>query len=117
MMLVMNFPMWHENYIYFLSDKGPEERMNLWRYDLTKKSFEQLTKFTDYDVHYPSLGPDDIVYEAGGKLYLWSLSSQQQKEVKVNVVTDDAMLKPKLENVAKLVQHVSISARWQSCIG
>ncbi len=104
------FPMWHGNYIYFLSDRGAEERMNLWRYDLTKKSFEQLTKFTDYDVHYPSLGPDDIVYEAGGKLYLWSLSSQQQKEVSVNVVTDDAMLKPKLENVAKMVQHFAISA-------
>ncbi len=103
------FPMWHDNYIYFLSDRGDEERMNLWRYDLTKKSFEQITKFTNYDVHYPSLGPDDIVYEAGGKLYLYSLSSQQQKEVKVNVVTDDAMLKPKLENVAKLVQHVSLS--------
>ncbi|HEY2727121.1 MAG TPA: hypothetical protein VGI61_08115, partial [Parafilimonas sp.] len=103
------FPMWHENYIYFLSDKGPEERMNLWRYDLTKKSFEQLTKFTDYDVHYPSLGPDDIVYEAGGKLYLWSLSSQQQKDISVNVVTDDAMLKPKMESVEKMVQHVSIS--------
>jgi tricorn protease len=104
------FPMWHDNDIYFLSDKGPEQRMNLWRYDLTKKTFEQLTKFTDYDVHFPSLGPNDIVYEAGGKLYLWSLSSQQQKEVKVNVVADDAALKPKLENVQKLVQHVAISA-------
>ena len=37
------------------------------------------------------------------------LSSQQQKEVKVNVVTDEAMLKPKLESVEKLVQHVSLS--------
>ena len=104
------FPMWHDNNIYFLSDKGSEQRMNLWRYDLTKKTFEQLTKFSDYDVHFPSLGPDDIVYEAGGKLYLWSLSSQKQKEVSVNVVTDDAMLKPKLESVEKLVQHVSLSA-------
>ena len=104
------FPMWHDNYIYFLSDRGPEQRMNLWRYDLTKKSFEQLTNFTDYDVHFPSAGPDDIVFEVGGKLYLYSFSSQQQKEIKVNVVTDDAMLKPKLENVAKMVQHFAISA-------
>jgi tricorn protease len=104
------FPMWHGNYIYFLSDRGTEERMNLWRYDLTKKSFEQLTNFTDYDVHFPSAGPDDIVFEAGGKLYLYTFSSQQQKEVKVNVVTDDAMLKPKLENVSKMVQHFAISA-------
>lgn len=103
------FPMWHGNYIYFLSDRGGEQRMNLWRFDLTKKSFDQLTKFTDYDVHFPSLGPDDIVFEAGGKLYLYSLSTQQQKEVKVSVVTDEAMLKPKLETVDKLVQNVSLS--------
>ncbi len=103
------FPMWHDNFIYFLSDRGDEQRMNLWRYDLSKKSFEQLTRFTDYDVHFPSLGPDDIVFEAGGKLYLYSLSNQQQKEVKVNVVTDEAMLKPRLENVDKLVENVSVS--------
>ena len=29
------------------------------------------------------------------------LSAQKQKEVKVNVVTDDAMLKPKIESVEK----------------
>ncbi|MBV9963509.1 MAG: PD40 domain-containing protein, partial [Parafilimonas sp.] len=104
------FPMWHANTIYFLSDRGEEERMNLWKYDLSSKVFTQLTKFTDYDVHYPSLGPDDIVFEAGGKLYLYSLSSQQQKEINVNVITDEALLKPKIESVEKLVQHVSLSA-------
>ena len=36
------FPMWHENYIYFLSDRGPEVRMNLWRYDTGKKTFEGI---------------------------------------------------------------------------
>ncbi len=69
--------MWHENAIYFLSDRGPELRSNLWRYNISNKTFEQLTKFTDYDIHYPSLGPDDIVFEAGGKLYVFQLTSQQ----------------------------------------
>jgi tricorn protease len=56
------FPMWIGNSIYFLSDRGTELRMNLWRYDISSKKYEQLTKFTDYDVHYPSNGPDDIVF-------------------------------------------------------
>ena len=103
------FPMWSGNEIYFLSDRGPELRMNLWKYDLTSKKYTQLTDFKNYDVHYPSLGPDDIVFEAGGKLYLYALSAGKQKEVEVNVVTDDAMLKPKLESVGKLIQDVSIS--------
>lgn len=103
------FPMWKDNYIYFLSDRGPEVRMNLWRYDINKKSFEQLTKFTEYDVHYPSQGPDDIVFEAGGKLYLYPFAAQQPKEIKVSLVTDKALLKPKMVTVNGLVQHAAIS--------
>ncbi|HEU4470479.1 MAG TPA: PDZ domain-containing protein [Flavisolibacter sp.] len=105
----VEFPMWSGNSIYFLSDRGPELRMNLWRYDLGSKKYEQLTKFKDYDVHYPSLGPDDIVFEAGGKLYLHNLSSQKQKEIKVNLVTDRALVKPRLEQADNLVQFISMS--------
>lgn len=103
------FPMWHGNAIYFLSDRGPELRMNLWKYDLGNKSYTQLTKFTEYDIHYPSLGPDDIVFEAGGKLFLYTISTRQQKEINVNVITDNALLKPKVETVDKLIQGLAIS--------
>lgn len=103
------FPMWHNNFIYFLTDRGPEQRMNLWRYDIGKKTFEQLTKFTDYDAHYPSMGPDDIVFEQAGKLYLFSLSTLQYKEIKINVVMDRTALKPRLEKAEKYIQHVNIS--------
>ncbi|MGZ3952150.1 MAG: S41 family peptidase, partial [Flavisolibacter sp.] len=103
------FPMWIGNSIYFLSDRGPELKMNLWKYDLATKKYEQLTKFTDYDVNFPSNGPDDIVFEAGGKLYTYNISTQKQKEVKVNLVTDRAMVKPKIESAEKLVQFASLS--------
>jgi tricorn protease len=103
------FPMWYNNYIYFLSDRGPEVRMNLWRYEISSKKFEQLTSFKDYDIHYPSMGPDDIVFEQGGKLCLFSFASQQVTEVRVNVVTDRATLKPKMVAAAKYVQHAAIS--------
>lgn len=103
------FPMWSGNAIYFLSDRGTELRMNLWKYDLGTKAYTQITRFTDYDVHYPSLGPEDIVFEAGGKLYLYSIASQKQKEISVNVITDKALLKPKVETVDKLIQTVSFS--------
>ncbi len=103
------FPMWHDSCIYFLSDRGPEFRMNLWRYNIASKNFEQLTNFKDYDIHFPSQGPDDIVFEAGGKLYLFPFSSQQIKEVKVSLVTDKASLKPKIESVEKYIQHATIS--------
>jgi tricorn protease len=103
------FPMWHGNHIYFLSDRGPELRMNLWRYDINARKFEQLTHFTDYDIHYPSMGPDDIVYEAGGKLYLYNLSAQQQREVPVNIGSGNASLKPKMVQAGNFIQYASLS--------
>jgi tricorn protease len=105
----MEFPMWNGNNIYFLSDRGPELRMNLWKYDINSKQFTQVTNFKTDDVHYPSMGPDDIVFEAGGKLYLYSISSGKQSTINVDVVTDKAMLKPKVEPADKLVQSASIS--------
>ena len=103
------FPMWHKNYIYFISDRGKELRQNLWRYDLNKKSFEQLTHHKDYDIHFPSIGPDDIVYEQAGKLKLFNLSSQKEKDVEVTLVTDNMALKPRVENVQAYIQNASIS--------
>lgn len=102
-------PMWHNKSIYFLSDRGPEMRMNLWRYELADKTFTQVTNFKDYDAHFPSLGPDDIVLEAGGKLYLYPLSSQQLKEVKVTLVNDRAALKPSVVNADKYIQNADLS--------
>lgn len=103
------FPMWKGDYIYFLSDRGSEERMNLWRVNVSTKKYEQLTNYKDYDIHFPSAGPDDIVFEQGGKLWLFNFASQKATTVSVNVVTDKAALKPKSVTVDRYVQHANIS--------
>jgi tricorn protease len=102
-------PMWHKQSIYFLSDRGPEMRMNLWSYDLAAKTYKQLTNFKDYDAHFPSQGPDDIVLEAGGKLYLFPFATQKLKEVKVTLVNDRASLKPSIVQTEKFIQGAAIA--------
>ncbi|MBP6286705.1 MAG: PD40 domain-containing protein, partial [Ferruginibacter sp.] len=103
------FPMWKDDHIYFLSDRGPEQRMNLWRYSVSTKKYEQLTSYKDYDIHFPSAGPDDIVFEQAGKLCLFSFASQKIRTVNVNLVTDKAALKPRSVTADRYVQHVNIS--------
>lgn len=103
------FPMWHGDYIYFMSDRGPEKRMNIWSYSIQNKNFEQLTKFTDFDISNPSQGPEDIVFNAGGKLYLLPFATLTPKEIKVTVVTDDILMKPKTVAVNNYIQHASLS--------
>jgi tricorn protease len=87
------FPMWHGNRIYFTSDRGPEHRLNLYSYDQGSKQVEQLTKFDDFDIMWPSLGPDAIIFENGGYLYTFDLQSHKSTKlaIYVNGEQDQAM--------------------------
>ncbi len=102
-------PMWYGKTLYFLSDRGPEKRYNIWSYDLDRKSFRQITKLTEEDIHFPAIGPEDIVYEAGGRLYLLSLRDSRIREVKVEVVTDARTLRPRTESVARAITDADLS--------
>ncbi len=104
-----SIPMWHGDTIYFISDREASQRVNIWAYHLKTKKSRQVTHFKEYDVRFPAAGPGDIIFENGGRLYLLNLENEQVKEVKVRVVTDKATLKPRLENVSKLIRSYGIS--------
>jgi len=102
-------PMWSDNKVYFLSDRGPEKRYNLWVHNLENDQTRQLTQYSEFDVHHPSLGPGEIVFEADGKLHLMSLVDETVNPVDISVVSDRQYLKPRIENVKELTQHAHIS--------
>ncbi len=104
-----SLPMWHGSTIYFLSDRDARQRANIWAYDTKTKALRQVTKFTEDDVHFPSIGPDDIVLENGGRLYLLDLTKEKLCEVAITVVTDRLTLRPRVENVSGLIQNGAIS--------
>ncbi len=80
-------PMWHGDTLYFLSDRGANQRANIWARDKAG-ALRQVTQFTDFDVTFPAIGPEDIVFEAGGRLYLLNLASGKTSEVAIQVITD-----------------------------
>lgn len=101
-------PMWHGAKLYFLSDRDERERANLWCYDTAARTVRQITRFTDFDVHFPSIGPDAIVFENGGRLYLLDLATEQSKEVEITVVTDQASLRPRVDNVGGSIANGTV---------
>jgi tricorn protease len=102
-------PMWHGNSIFFLSDRGDEKRMNLWEYDIAAKKFTQLTHFPDYDAHYASLGPDDIVFEQGGHLWLYTFATRQQHQVPIQITSDETAMRRTLQPVEKQLTNIFIA--------
>jgi tricorn protease len=87
------FPMWHGDTIYFTSDRGPEHRLNIYSFEVGNKQVQQLTKFEEFDVMWPSMGPDGIIFENGGALYTFDFESKQPKKltIYVNGERDQAM--------------------------
>ena len=102
-------PMWYGDKIYFLSDRGANQRYNIWVYDISTKQSKQITDFDKFDVEFPSIGDNEIVFQAGGLLYLLDLTTEKYSEVKINVVTDESTLMARNENVEKLIQNFSVS--------
>jgi len=98
------FPMWHGNTVYFTSDRGSVHRLNIYSYDLTSKQVEQLTNFDQFDVMWPSLGLDTIIFENGGYLYKFDLQTKQSTKlvIFVNGDRDEAM-----KHWASATKHVT----------
>lgn len=105
----VELPMWHKDKIYYMSDRGPEQRDNIWVYNTKTKKHEQVTSYTGFDIHWPSIGPSEIVYEANGDMYLLDLNTHQSRVVNINVITDLMTVKPRKESVSDHVTNFSIS--------
>jgi tricorn protease len=107
-------PMWNgTGTLYFLSDRGPNQRANIWAYELETEQTRQVTSFSDFDVHFPAIGPSDLVFESGGQLYRMDLETEEAQPVAIDVVTDRAPRLPRTENVGDQMQsfHVSPSGK------
>jgi tricorn protease len=102
-------PMWHGNTIYFVSDRDQYEKLNIWAFDLDTGNARQVTSFTEYDVKWPSLGPDAIVFENGGVLHLLDLDTEESKPVGVRVPADLPQARSKLKNVSGLIRNTALS--------
>jgi len=78
-----NFPLWHGNTIYFTSDR--EHTLNIFGYDTAGGEIRKVTDFDEYDVLWPSLGPDAIVFMNGGGLYRLDLATEEVAEIPITV--------------------------------
>jgi tricorn protease len=94
-------PAWVKNRIYYVSDIDQNKRRNVWMYDLSTKKSSQVTSFKDVDVNHMSAGNDELVFEAGGKLYLLNTTTNKYDDVKINVVSDFATMMSRTINAGR----------------
>lgn len=109
-------PVWAGNKIYFLSDQGENIRLNVYVYDPSDKSTRQLTNYTDFDISTLSAGPKDLVYEAGGELYLMDLSTEISKKIEINVISDMTTEMAQRKDVSRNISNLTASPEGKRVI-
>jgi tricorn protease len=98
-------PLWYKDKIYFVSDRGPNARLNFHSYDLKTGSFSQITHHKDFDVLWPSGRAGVIVYENGGYIYKLNLDTGKTEKLTINIDFDNPNRLPYFKNVAKYVSR------------
>jgi len=101
-------PMWHGQTLYFLSDRDEAKRMNLWARG-ADGTMRAVTTFREFDLHFPAIGPSDLVFEAGGRLYRLGLPDETLHEVPVEAVVDLAALRPRSISVQRWLSGAGAS--------
>jgi len=110
-----NFPMWHQNYIYFNSDRK-NGTLNLFNYELDSGTIKQLTNYDDYDVKYPSLGPDHIIFQYGESLHLLDLQNNNTISLDIEIPTDRTKVRDTYINASQYPGGFALSPEGNRAI-
>lgn len=109
-----DLPMVHGDKVYYLSDMGPEHRRNIWVCDRDGSNKKQLTRFSDYETRWPSAGPDDMIMENGGRLFLLPFDTLKLEEIHISISGDLPHLRPQTLDVSQQLGGASISPLRQA---
>ncbi|MCD4788603.1 MAG: PDZ domain-containing protein [Bacteroidales bacterium] len=101
------FPMWFEEDIYFLSDR--DRIMNLFVYNTVTGETKKVTDYTEYDIKFPSLGSNSIIYENGGFLYNFDIEAQQATKIPIIIADDFINGRNEFKDASKLINSWAVS--------
>ena len=100
-------PMWCDNRIYFVSDR--DLTANIFCYDLNSRETKKITNHDNYDVKWSSAGPQSIVYENGGYLYVLDLKTEQTEKIAVEIPDDRVLTRSEFVSVKDYVTDYGLS--------
>src|ERR1700738_3141124 len=100
-------PVWMGDTVYFLSDRnGP---VTLFAYDTKTKSVKQAVENKELDLKSLSAGPDALVYEQFGAIYLFEPGNARATKVGIHVSGDLPATRTHYEKVADKILNAGIS--------
>jgi tricorn protease len=101
-------PMWIGQSVYFNSDRNGFS--NIYRHDLANDKVEQVTRYTAWDVRWPSADASgQIVFELDGDLHVLDTRTGKDAAISIYVPDDGISRQPERVSAAKNIEWFSIS--------
>lgn len=100
-------PVWFGETIYFLSDRNGS--VTLFAYDTKSKSVKQVVENKGFDLKSVSAGPDALVYEQFGGIYLFDPKSGKATKVEIAVSGDMPATRPHFEKASDKILNAGLS--------
>jgi len=100
-------PVWFGDTVYFLSDRnGP---VSLFAYDTNTKTVKQSLENKGLDFKSLSAGPDALVYEQFGGVYVYDVASGKSQKLKMTIAGDLPAMRAHYEKAGDKVSNAAIS--------
>jgi tricorn protease len=100
-------PVWFGDAVYFLSDR--DGAVTLFAYDTKAKAVKRVIENKGLDFKALSAGPDALIYEQFGEIYLLDPVSGKSKKVNIEIAGDLPATRTHYEKVGDKIQNAAIS--------
>jgi len=100
-------PVWFGDSVYFLSDRNGA--VTLFSYDTKSKAVKQAVENKGLDLKSVSAGPDALVYEQFGGIFLFDPRSGKSSRAAIHVSGDLPSTRAHYEKVGEKIQNAGIS--------
>jgi len=109
------FPMWSGDSVYFASDRE-DDRMNLYAYALTGVKITRKTFHKAWDVEFPSIGGDKIVYGCGGELWVYDIPTEKSEKLSVEIPSDRWLTRETFIDPSEYIQEITLSTGGDTAV-
>jgi tricorn protease len=100
-------PVWVGDTVYFLSDRnGP---VTIFAYDTKTKQVKQVVENRGLDLKSMAAGPDALVYEQFGGVYVVDAKSGKSERIAIHIAGDLPATRPHWEKVPDKIRNAGIS--------
>ncbi|MCB8964102.1 MAG: PD40 domain-containing protein [Bacteroidales bacterium] len=108
------FPMWIGDEIYFTSDR--DRTMNLFSYNLQTGATQKVTNFTEYDIKFPSFSGNSIVFENGGEIYRFDVTTKSSTKIPVTICDEFEYSRPEYKSASKRIFSGNIAPNGERVV-